>query len=153
MGGRHRVLREPSKEGPRERLRATAPCRDPRMKRVLLVDDNNLFRQSLGLVLKWNTDLKWNIEAGSLVEARWILGTSNPELDLAIIDADLVNGEGFSLIRELRASNLDVPVLAITLGRDAERRERALRAGATEVLTRAASPKEIVEVAMRLVGE
>jgi DNA-binding NarL/FixJ family response regulator len=122
------------------------------MKRVLLVDDDNLFRQSLGLVLKWNTDLKWNIEAGSLVEARWILGTSNPELDLAIIDADLVNGEGFALIEELRTSDPDVPVLAITLGPDVERRERALRAGADEIITMAASPEEIVDVAKRLVG-
>jgi DNA-binding NarL/FixJ family response regulator len=152
LGGRHRVLREPSKEGPRERLRATAPCGDPRMKRVLLVDDDNLFRQSLGLVLKWNTDLKWNIEAGSLVEARWILGASNPALDLAIIDADLVNGEGFALIEELRTSDPDVPVLAITLGPDVERRERALRAGADEIITMAASPEEIVDVAKRLVG-
>ena len=123
------------------------------MKQVLLVDKDNLFCQILALVLRWHTDLKEHIEAGSLVEARRILANSNHKPDLAIIDADLVNGEGFSLIRELRASNLDVPVLAITLGRDAERRERALRAGAAEVLTMAASPKEISEVAMRLVGE
>jgi len=153
LGGRYRVLGEPSKEGLRERLRATAPCGNPPMKQVLLVDKDKLFRQILALVLRWHTDLKENIEAGSLVEARRILGNSNHKPDLAIIDADLVNGEGFALIRELRASNLDVPVLAITLGRDAERRERALRAGAGEVLTMAASPKEIAEVAMRLVGE
>jgi DNA-binding NarL/FixJ family response regulator len=123
------------------------------MKRVLLVDKDKLFRQILALVLKWNTDLKWNIEAGSMVEARWILGNSNPELDLAIIDADLVNGEGFALIEELRSSDPDVPVMAITLGSDVGRRERALRAGAREVLTMAASPKEIVGAAKRLVGE
>ena len=123
------------------------------MKQVLLVDKDKVFRQMLALVLKWNTDLKWKIEAGSLVEARWILGNSNPKLDLAIIDADLVNGEGFALIEELCTSDPDVPVLAITLGRDVGRRERALRAGAREVLTMAAYPKEIAEVAMRLVGQ
>jgi CheY-like chemotaxis protein len=47
----------------------------------------------------------------------------------------------------------EVPVLAITLERDVERRDRALRAGAREVLTMAVSPKEIVEAAKRLVGE
>jgi CheY-like chemotaxis protein len=44
-------------------------------------------------------------------------------------------------------------VLAITLRGDAERRERALRAGAEEVLTMAAAPKEIVEVVKQLVRE
>jgi DNA-binding NarL/FixJ family response regulator len=123
------------------------------MKWVLLVDQHSLFRQILSLVLKWNTDLEETIEANSLAEARRTLGNSSHKPDLAIVDLDLTDGDGFELIRELRESAPEVPVLAITLRRDADRRERALRAGAGEVLTMAAAPKEIVEVAKRLVGE
>ncbi len=123
------------------------------MKRVLLVDKHSLFRQVLALVLKWNTDLKESVEANSLAEARQVLGKSNHKLALVIVDSDLANGDGFKLIEELSMSAPDVPVLAITLRRDVERRERALRAGAGEVLTMAASPKEIVDVAKQLVGE
>ena len=123
------------------------------MKRVLLVEKHNLFRQVLALVLKWNTDLKESVKANSLAEARQVLDNSNHKPDLAVVDLDLANGDGFELIRELRMGAPDVPVLAITLGRDAERRERALRAGAGEGLTMAASPNEIVNVAKQLVGE
>jgi len=123
------------------------------MKRVLLVEKHDLFRQMLGLVLKWNTDLKETVEANSLAEARRILGNSNHKPDLAVVDLDLANGDGFELISELRTSAPDVPVLAITLRRDADLRERALQAGAGEVLTMAASPKEIVDLAKQLVGE
>ncbi len=123
------------------------------MKRVLFVEQHTLFRQILGLVLTWNTDLKETIEANSLAETRQIMSNSNHNPDLAIIDLDLGNEDGFELIRELRLSAPEVPVLAITLSRDADRRERALRAGAEEVLTMAASPKEIVDAAKRLVGE
>jgi two-component system, NarL family, response regulator DesR len=123
------------------------------MKQVLLVDQHNLFGQILGMVLKWHTDLKESVEATSLAETRRILGDSNHKPDLAIVDLDLANGDGFELIEELSMSAPDVPVLAITLRRDVERRERALRAGAGEVLTMAASPKEIVDVAKQLVGE
>jgi DNA-binding NarL/FixJ family response regulator len=123
------------------------------MKRVLLVDKHSLFRQVLALVLKWNTDLKETVEANSLAEARQVLGKSNHKLALVIVDPDLANGDGFKLIEELRMTAPDVPVVAITLGRDAGRRERALQAGAGEVLTMAASPKEIVDVAKQLVGE
>ena len=123
------------------------------MKRVLLVDKSNLFRQVLALVLKWNTDLKQSVEAESGAQARRVLDNSSHKPDLAIVDLDLANGEGFELIEELRMAAPDVPVLAITLERDAERRERALRAGAAEVLTMAAPPQQIVEVAKRLVGE
>jgi DNA-binding NarL/FixJ family response regulator len=123
------------------------------VKRVLFVEQHTLFRQILGLVLTWNTDLKETIEANSLAETRQIMSDSNHNPDLAIIDLDLGNEDGFELIRELRLSAPEVPVLAITLSRDADRRERALRAGAEEVLTMAASPKEIVDAAKRLVGE
>ena len=123
------------------------------MKRVLLVEKHGVFRQVLALVLKWNTDLKETFEADSLAQARQVLGNSTPKPDLAVVDLDLVNGDGFELISELRSSAPEVPVLAITLGQETERRERALRAGAGEVLTMAASPKEIVGAAKRLVGQ
>ncbi len=121
------------------------------MKQVLLVDQHNLFRQILGMVLKWHTDLKESVEANSLAEARRTLGNSNHKPHLVIVDLDLANGDGFALISELRTGASDVPVLAITMGRDADRRERALRA--KEVLTMAASPKEIVDAAKRLIRE
>jgi DNA-binding NarL/FixJ family response regulator len=123
------------------------------MKRVLVVDDDNLFRQSLALVLKLNSGLKESFEANSLAEARRVLGNSIYKPDLAIVDLNLVGGGGFKLIEELRMAHPDVPVLAITPRQDAERRERALRAGAEEVITMAAPPNEIVDVAERLVGE
>ncbi len=123
------------------------------MKRVLLVDQHSLFRQILALVLKWNTDLKQAIEADSLADARRILANSDHRLHLAIVDLDLAEGDGFELIRELRGGAPEVPVLAITLRGDVERRELALRAGAKEVLTMAAAPKEITEAAKRLAKE
>jgi DNA-binding NarL/FixJ family response regulator len=123
------------------------------MKQVLLVDQHNLFRQILGMVLKWHTDLKESVEANSLAETRRILGNSNRKPDLAIVDLDLANGDGFKLIEELSMTAPDVAVLAITLRRDIDRHDRALRAGAGEVLTMAAYPKEIVDVAKQLVGE
>ncbi len=123
------------------------------MKRVLVVEEDNFFRQSLALVLKWHTAFKESVEANSLAEARRTLANSIHKPDIAVVDLDLASADGFELIEELRTSAPDVAVLAITLRPDAERRERALRAGAGEVLTMAASLREIVDVAKRLVGE
>jgi DNA-binding NarL/FixJ family response regulator len=123
------------------------------MKRVLFVDQHTLFRQILGMVLKWNTDLKETLEADSLAEVRRVLDNSNHKPDLAVVTLDLASGDVFELIEELRMSAPAVPVLAITLRQDVEQRERALGAGAAEVLTMAAYPKEIVDVANQLLGE
>ena len=123
------------------------------MKRALVVENDGLFGQLLALVLKWNTNLQETIEANSLAEARRALANPDNKPDLAVVDLDLADGGGFELIGELHRSAPDVPVLAITLRRDVERRERALGAGAAEVLTMAASPKEIVDAAKRLIRE
>jgi DNA-binding NarL/FixJ family response regulator len=121
------------------------------MKRVLLVDKNKVYRQVLALVLKWNTELKESAEADSLTQARRVLGNSKGKPDLAIVNLDTANSDGFELMKELRMTAPEVPVLAITLGRDVGQRDRALRAGAGEVLTMDVSPKEIVDTARRLV--
>ena len=123
------------------------------MNQVLLVGKASLFRQSLGLILKWNTDLKETVEADSLAQARRILSDSDHRLDLAIVDLALANVGGLQLIEELHMSAPGVPVVAITLRGEADQRDRALRAGAAEVLTMAASAREIVDVAKRLDGE
>jgi DNA-binding NarL/FixJ family response regulator len=122
-------------------------------KRVLLVEEDDLFRQILALVLERSTLLKESVQASSLAAIRQLLSNSDDKPDLAIVDLDLANGGGFELlIGELRTMVPDVPVIGITLKDDAERREGALRAGADEVLAMTAPPKEIVEAANRLIG-
>jgi DNA-binding NarL/FixJ family response regulator len=120
------------------------------MKRLLLVDDHDLFRQVLAVILQQHTDLKENLQAGSLGEARWVLANLGGEVDLAIVDLDLPEGEGAELLKDLR--ELEVPVLAFTAGGSLQRRARALRAGAGEVLSPATSGEKIVGVVKRLLG-
>ncbi len=121
------------------------------MRQVLLVNDHDLFREVLATVLQQNTPLKESLQAESLAEARQLLRGSYDNIDLAIVDVDLPNEDGVEMIKELR--KVDIPVLALTLGRSLQGRARAVRAGAHEVLTMAASPTEIVDVAKRLIGE
>jgi DNA-binding NarL/FixJ family response regulator len=55
------------------------------MKRVMLVDDHNMFRGSLALMLEWHSDFKECVQAQSLAEACQALGNSDRNLDLAIV--------------------------------------------------------------------
>jgi CheY-like chemotaxis protein len=123
-----------------------------RVKRVLLVEDHRLIREGLAVMLEERTDLKKTVQAGSLAEVRRIWGHLPGEIDMAIVDLDLPNGEGISLIKNLRQAEPEVPVLALTATRDVGRRARALRAGANEVLSTASSGENIVGVVQRLVG-
>jgi two-component system, NarL family, response regulator DevR len=122
------------------------------MKRVLIVDNHDLFRQVLAVVLGQYTDLKESLQAHSLSEARRILGGLDGRIDLAIIDLDISDGSGTELVKELRDAQPDVPVLAITVGRSLQLRAQALQAGADQVLSTAAPGEKIVRAAELLVG-
>ena len=120
------------------------------MKRLLLVDDNSLFREAFALLLEWNMGLD-SVQAESAAEARRILGDSHDEVGLAIIDIDLPDGDGIELIEELRETETDIPVLALATGRRPQH-IRALQAGAEEVLTVEEPIEELVDTVRRLLA-
>lgn len=120
------------------------------MRRVLLVDSQNLFRQVLAVFLEQHTNLKESVQAASLGEAHQTLADLGSRVDLAVVNLDLSEEDATELIEHLRAE--DVPVLALTADRSLEWRARALRAGASEVLTMETSSEQIIDTAKRLVS-
>jgi len=118
-------------------------------KRLLFVEDHDLFRTAFALLLEWHMDPD-SIQVKSLTEARRALSSLEDEVDLAIVDLDLPHGEGPQLIEELRKVRPNAPVLALTVSPSLERRARAPEAGADEVLTMKTAPEEIIDAARRL---
>jgi DNA-binding NarL/FixJ family response regulator len=123
----------------------------------LLVDDHNLFREVLGVVLERRAGLGGSVHAGSLSEARRALearkeGRGSRRFDLAVVNLDLAGGGGIELLEEMREAAPGVPVLGITANGDRGLRARALGAGASEVLVLCASGEEVLAAARRLGG-
>jgi two-component system response regulator QseB len=122
-----------------------------RAKRVLLVDDHDLFREVLAVIFEQFTDLDDNVQAGSIAEARRVLsGRNGNSLALAVVDLDLPDEAGIELIGELRRAG--IRVLALTANRGSEQLARASRAGPDQVLTTEASCDEILDAVRKLLG-
>jgi DNA-binding NarL/FixJ family response regulator len=116
------------------------------MKRLLLVEDHALFRESLALLLEWKTGLV-SLEAGSLDEARRIVSDNEDEPVCIVIDLDLPNGDGMELLEHFRG----LPLLALTTDRNPQCYAWASEAGADEVLSKAESAEKIVDAVRQLV--
>jgi two-component system response regulator DevR len=117
---------------------------------ALLVVNHVVFRQALALVLEWHADLK-TIHAGSLAEARRVLRTPDAERpDLAVVDLELPDDDGFELIGEICEEWPHARMLALTTSQDSRRHARAIEAGADEVLTMPISGEELLEGVRRL---
>ena len=119
------------------------------VKRALLVDDHDLFRHALDVMLTGHAGFGGNVHAGSLVEARQVLMAQRNKLDCAVINLDLCGGIG--LINELRDVYPRLPVLALTTNPESGWLSEASKAGVNEVLTTAVSSEEIIKAVRRLV--
>jgi DNA-binding NarL/FixJ family response regulator len=138
-------------------LSATRNSERSGTKRALLVDDHDLFREVLGVVLERRAGLGGSVHAGSPAEARRALGDHKEgrvscRFDLAVVNLDLPGGGGLELLEELRQAAPEVPVLGITANGDHDLRAQALGAGADEVLVLSASGEEVIAAARRLGG-
>ncbi|HVQ42863.1 MAG TPA: sigma-54 dependent transcriptional regulator [Vicinamibacterales bacterium] len=109
-------------------------------QRVLVVDDERLVRWSLGQRL---TARGWNVtEAASAAEA-----VNAPAPDAAILDYKLPDGDGIEVLRRLRHVDPDLPVIMLTAHQDTELIVEAIKAGASDYLTK---PFEVDEVVLRM---
>lgn len=122
--------------------------RNGKTGRIMLVDDHVVFRQALAVLLEQRAGLRVYAEAATLAEARSAIGVLNGDLDLAIVDLDMADGNAAELIRELRAKPSGTSVLALTASCDRLPEGRC----AAEVLTTAASLDEILAAARQLAG-
>ena len=120
--------------------------------RVMLVEDHAAFRQALAFLLSGEPDLEVVAEAGSLTEARQALrgGALEGDLDVAVVDVGLPDGDGRDLIGELRLRDADVSVLILSATVEGAGLEEATRAGADAVLEKVEAPQAIAHEIRRL---
>jgi DNA-binding NarL/FixJ family response regulator len=111
--------------------------------RLLMVEDHASFRSALALMLNRQPDLEVVGQCGSLAECRSLGGLA--DIDVALLDLLLPDGDGTELIGDLRGANLRVKVLILTASPEAGLLERMAEAGADRVLDKTRLPQEIVD--------
>src|SRR5215217_3959219 len=117
--------------------------------RILLVEDHASFRQALAFMFEREQEFVVAGQAGSLAEARAFMRKAPEEVDVAVVDLALPDGDGFELIEEL-ASRPDVMTLVLSASLEPARFARAVEAGAAGVLHKSAAIGEVVEAVRRL---
>lgn len=114
--------------------------------RVLLVDDHAAVREAIALAFRQEPDFEVAGQAGSLAEARQML----QEVDIAVIDLGLPDGDGGDLIRDLREVNPRAQAIVLSASIDRSEIARAVDRGAAGVLEKTAGLDEVVHAVRRL---
>ena len=117
--------------------------------KILIVDDHDIVRKGLAMLISRQEDLSVVAEAGSVAEAVAKSRESVP--DVVVMDIRLPDGTGIEACREIRDENPDVKVLMLTSSSDEEAVIGSIMAGASGYLLKEIRSQEIVD-AIRLVG-
>lgn len=118
--------------------------------RLLLIDDHAAFRVPLAILLERESDLEVTGQAGSLAEARAMLRDLAGQIDVALVDLQLPDGDGVALVRDLRVENPTGQTVVLTADTEPLRHAYAIEAGAAGVINKSAHPQQIVEAIRRV---
>ncbi|GIJ50287.1 DNA-binding response regulator [Virgisporangium aliadipatigenens] len=113
------------------------------MTRVLLVDDQSLFREALAVLLSVHEDIEVVGEAGNGEEALRRAAELAP--DVVLMDLRMPVLDGIAATRRLRAERPGARVIALTTFDDDADVFAALRAGAVGYLLKDVSSERLVE--------
>jgi len=108
----------------------------PAQGRIVLVDDDGLFRESLGQNLIDAGFEVRSFESGEKALAHLLSGASE---DVVLLDWKMPGINGIEVLRRLREARLDVPVIFLTVLGDQIYEEAALQGGAVDFVEKSRS--------------
>jgi len=125
----------------------------PLVKRsVLVIDDHPLLRQGLAMLINQQGDLRVCGEAEDMRIAMQCIVQLRP--DIVVLDVSLKGPDGIEILKTIRATNPDLPVLVLSMHDEAIYAERALRARANGyIMKQEATEKVLVAIRCILNGE
>lgn len=116
--------------------------------RVALVDDQELVRRGIGLVLDLEPDIEIVAEAGDGQGALDLVATT--EVDVVLMDVQMPEMDGLAATRAIKQRDDSPAVVILTTFERDEYIFEALRAGASGFLLKNAPPEELID-AVRVV--
>lgn len=118
------------------------PQTDSKLK-VLLVEDHPMFREHLTQLIQRELGMVVCGEADNITDAMRLIQETKP--DIAIVDITLRGSSGLELIKDLKAQQIDLAVLVLSMHEEDLYAERALRAGAKGYITKNEASTEVVK--------
>jgi len=110
------------------------------MLHILVVDDNVSFREVFSRALDHEPDFEVVAQADSLAQAR---AKRLEDIDVAIIDRRLPDGDGLELIGEVREASSGAKVLMMSAVVEPVQPREALKVGVDGMIDKIAPPEEI----------
>lgn len=118
--------------------------------RIVVVDDHTLFRRGLVSLLSEMDGFRVVGEAGNGKEALEVVPAQRP--DVVLMDVNMPEMNGVETLIELRAQDIETPVLMLTISQQEEDLVGAIRAGANGYMLKNAEPESLEQTIKQVVA-
>src|SRR5882757_1209535 len=102
--------------------------------KILLVEDHAMFRERLAHLITEDFGMAVCGQTDNIREALEIVRTEKP--DLALVDITLKGSSGMEFLKDLKAQEIPLPVLVLSMHEETLYAERVLAAGAKGYITK-----------------
>ena len=116
--------------------------------RILVVDDDDAFRESVCAAIARDDGMVLAAQVGNAESARDAI--ANGEFDVALVDLGLPDGNGIDLIREIARTRPDVDVMVVTVFGDDSHVVSSFEAGAVGYLLKDTPADQIARCIVEL---
>jgi DNA-binding NarL/FixJ family response regulator len=110
--------------------------------RILIADDHPIFRSGLKSVIEKEPDFVVVAEAGDGAQALELIEKHQP--DVAVIDLNMPEKDGFMVAHELQNSRLAVNLIILTMHKDEMRFNQAIDLGVRAYIVKDSAAAEVV---------
>ncbi|MFW5636804.1 MAG: response regulator [Thermodesulfobacteriota bacterium] len=116
---------------------------DETKRRVLIVDDHAVFRESVRMIIDDMPDFRVSGEAETAAQA--INACRHTEFELILLDVRLPDRPGDQIAQALRANGVTAKIIALSMRDEKTVRRRMLNAGADAFVSKAAGAGALMD--------
>jgi DNA-binding NarL/FixJ family response regulator len=139
MKSKRSATKDPDRKA---RGKKSAETDSSRARRIFIVEDHQILRESLVRVVNGEKDLIVCGEASAADQAFKAIGRAKPEL--VLVDINLADKSGLELVKEIRAMDGKIKLLVVSMHDAALYANGALEAGGNGYLRKQGNPKELI---------
>ena len=126
-----------------KRLSSEESCAPAQLLKLLVVEDHPVYLDGLSFILNKLADDVQLTCVQSTREAKSLI-IENKSFDLILLDLNLPDGGGISVLRFLRENKIFIPVAILSASEEAKDVQCALKAGASGFISKASGSNEIL---------
>lgn len=120
------------------------------MIKVFIADDHTLIREGIKNLISLESDIKLVGETSNPFEVIDLIRKTN--CDILILDISMPGKNGLDLLKEIKAAEINVKVLIMTMLPEEQFAKRVLKVGAAGYLTKDSASTDVITAIRRIAG-